>query len=427
MSESILPHSPFLESWEGPFDEAAERLADDVIGFRRHLHAHPEPSGEEVETTLFVQECLRTVGIESRRCSSDEGREVGVVADVNVGHPDDATPRIAIRCDLDALRMPDQKQVEYRSQNDGVAHACGHDAHTAILLGTACASAQLNGAAPLDASGLRLRLLFQPAEETSVGARWLINNGAMEGVDCVLGLHVDPERPVGEVGVRYGVLTANCDEITITVRGHGGHSARPHHTLDPIAAASQLIQTLYSQLPRSIDSRDASVFSIGRIAGGYAPNVIPESVELQGSLRSTAGDARETLKRRIQEISEGVADCCGVSIELSFAEPLKAVHNDHRIASALEAAARRVLGDGGVKHIDRPSLGGEDFSAYLDHAPGALLRLGCAVPETQAPFLHSPMFDLDERCLGIGMRVMFRAAVLLSRVPEPDQSFGEGI
>ncbi|MFQ5732215.1 MAG: M20 family metallopeptidase [Planctomycetaceae bacterium] len=430
MSDSPVTHSPFLESWESPFDDAAGRLDDEVVRIRRHLHAHPEPSGEEVETTNFVQRRLNAAGIASRRCVSDEGREVGLIADVTVGEPRSETPLVALRCDMDALRMPDQKQVEYRSQNDGVTHACGHDAHTAIVLGSACAAAQLNGAAPRrpgDAAGLRLRWLFQPAEETSGGARWLVDQGAMEGVDYVLGLHVDPERRVGEVGVRYGVLTANCDEVTITLSGHGGHSARPHHTLDPVAAAAQLIQALYSQLPRSIDSRDASVFSVGRITGGYAPNVIPETVELQGSLRSTANSARTTLKLRIREICDGVAQASGVRIALDFAEPLNAVENDREVAAALETASRRVLGNRGVQLIDRPSLGGEDFSVYLDYAPGALLRLGCAVPETRAPFLHSPLFDLDERCLSIGMRILFRAAVLLSRVREPDESFGEGI
>jgi amidohydrolase len=405
------------ERWGTWFDRAASRLRDEVVRIRRHLHAHPEPSGEEVETAKFVRSRLEALGLTAQICRSDAGRDVGLFADCDVGRPTSGTPRIAIRCDMDALRMPDAKQVEYRSQHDGVAHACGHDAHTAIVLGIAAAAAELNADAAAgngNAPGLRLRFLFQPAEETSSGARWLVEQGAMQGVEAVIGLHVDPERPAGEVGVRTGVLTANCDEVEVEIRGHGGHSARPHHSHDPISAAAQLIAALYQQLPRAVDSRDPSVFTVGRINGGYAANVIPEFVLLQGSLRTIAESSRTTLKQRMREICEGIARAAGVSIDLRFSAPLNAVVNDPRIAAAMEAAAQRVLGADGVKRLHRPSLGGEDFSVYLENAPGALLRLGCAVPGTQAPFLHSPLFDIDERCLPHGMRILFHTAVLLS-------------
>jgi amidohydrolase len=225
---------------------------------------------------------------------------------------------------------------------------------------------------------------------------------------------VDPERPVGEVGIRYGMLTANCDAIDIAIRGHGGHAARPHHSHDPIAAAAQLVAALYQHLPRSVDSRDAAVFTVGRIHGGYSHNVIPEAVVLQATLRTTDAVSRATLQRRIDEICRGVAQAAGVEIEIAFGIPLPGVNNHPRLAAALEMAAVRVLGVEGVKQITRPSLGGEDFAVYLDKLDGALLRLGCATPELQSPFLHSPLFDIDERCLAIGMKVLFRAAVLLS-------------
>lgn len=407
-----------IEHWVTPFDVAVADSAAEIARIRRHLHAHPEPSGEEVETTKFVLSRLATPGMQTRICRSDAGRDVGVIADCDVGRPGSETPRIAIRCDLDALRIPDEKTVAYRSRNDGVAHACGHDAHTAILLGIATAASRLRSVATeqngCELPGLRLRFLFQPAEETSSGARWMVDQGAMDAVDAVLGLHVDPERPAGEVGIRRGVLTANCDEVDIEIRGHGGHAARPHHSHDPIAAASQLLAALYQQLPRAVDSRDPSVFTVGRIRGGYAANVIPESVQLQGTLRTIAESSRTTLKRRIREICDGIAQAAEVSIDVRFSAPLNAVVNDPRIAGALEAAARQVLGNAGVKPIDRPSLGGEDFSVYLEDVPGALLRLGCATPGTKAPFLHSPLFDIDERCLPHGMRILFQAAVLLS-------------
>lgn len=409
-----------LQHWEGPFDRAIAGLQTEVVRIRRHLHAHPEPSGEEVETTRFLQAKLQQAGIETRRYRSDAQRETGLTADVSLGSPAENCPMIAIRSDIDALRIPDQKDVEYRSQNAGVAHACGHDAHASIVAGLALAAAKLSRelSAEGDLPGLRLRFLFQPAEETSGGARWLVDQGAMDGVDAVLGLHVDPERPVGEVGVRYGVLTAFCDEVDFAVRGQGGHSARPHHTVDPIAAAAQLVAALYQSLPRSVDSRDASVFSVGQIEGGYAPNVIPGEVRLRGSLRTTDALTRTTLQRRIREICHGIGETTAAKVEVLFGAPLGAVDNHPVLAAALELASRRVVGEDGTKLIDRPSLGGEDFSVYLERAPGALLRLGCAGGAGRQPFLHSPLFDVDERCLAIGMRVLILAAILVAADPD---------
>lgn len=407
--------------WDAVFDRAADRLREEVVQVRRHLHRHPEPSGEEVETTRFLRQRLEEAGISSRGYSSEAGLPVGLSADVTVGQPTDDTPLIALRADIDALRIPDGKTVDYRSQKTGLCHACGHDAHAAIGLGMALSCAHLREE-PLPAmqpAGLRLRFLFQPAEETSGGARWLVDQGAMEGAQAVLGLHVDPERPAGQVGIRYGVLTAFCDEVTFRIKGHGGHAARPHHTVDPIAAAAQLVTALYQYLPRSIDSRDPAVFSIGQISGGYAPNVIPEEVVLQGSLRTTNPQTRTILQQRIGEICRGVQQASTAQVQVEFTAPLNAVDNHPRLAAALETASRDVLGKRGVQRIDRPSLGGEDFSVYLEKAPGALLRLGCAQRGEEQPFLHSPRFDLDEQCLLIGMKILLRAAALLSAQPVP--------
>jgi len=236
----------------------------------------------------------------------------------------------------------------------------------------------------------------------------------MDGVDAILGLHVDPERIVGKVGIRYGVLTANCDEVVIVVGGHGGHAARPHHTLDPIAASAHLVSTLYEFLPRSVDARNASVFTVGKIEGGYAPNVIPESVEMHGTLRTTDAESRQLLQQRIRDICSGVEQSSGTRVEVRFQQPLKSVDNHPRIAAALEEASLAVVGRENIDLIDQPSMGGEDFSVYLDHAPGALLRLGCADPaDDSPPFLHSSLFDVDERAIALGARVLLRAAFLL--------------
>lgn len=405
-----------LAAWEQRFDRQIDRLVDEQIEIRRHLHAHPEPSGEELETTQFIADRLRAVGMEPRICRSDAGNPVGVLADLDIGQPDPHSPLIAIRADMDALRMPDEKTVSYRSKRDNCAHACGHDAHTSILLGIALSGAFVHGslADELSSQGVRLRFVFQPAEETSGGARWLVAQGAMAGVDAILGLHVDPERHVGTVGIRYGVLTANCDEVTIVVDGHGGHAARPHHSRDPVAAACHLVGSLYELLPRTVDSRNPSVFTVGRINGGYAPNVIPEDVTLAGSLRTTDPETREVIKKRIERICTAVELSTGTSISVDFSSPLQSVNNDLRVTRSLHDAARGVLGEDNVIVIDKPSMGGEDFSVYLDHVPGALLRLGCATPGVEWPFLHSPRFDIDEQTLAFGTRVLVRAALRLA-------------
>ena len=408
-----------IETWGAAVDEAVSRRTDELTGIRRYLHTHPEPSGEETATSEFIRQRLEQAGISSRRCAGG----IGVIAELAVGHPQADSPLIAVRADIDGLRMPDEKQVSYCSQNPGVAHACGHDAHTATLLGVALTAADLNGGAPLEnvvsVPGLRLRLIFQPAEETSTGAAEMVEQGAVAGASSILALHVDPQRACGEVGIRYGMLTAHCDEIDMAVTGGGGHAARPHHAIDPIAAAAHLITAIYEYLPRSVDSRDPSVVTIGHIAGGSAPNVIPDRVDLHGTLRTIDGGARQTLKNRIREICGGVEQSSGTRIQVEFHKPLEGVNNDRRVAAALEEASRQVVGRQGVAHIDRPSMGGEDFSVYLTQVPGAMLRLGCASDGKEAPFLHSPLFDIDERAIALGTRILFRAALLLA-VTSPD-------
>ncbi len=393
-------------------DDLVRGLESELIGIRRELHAHPEKSGNEVATTRFIADRLDAAGIEHRICRDD----IGVIADVTVGQPDQSVPTIAIRADIDALPIADEKDVEYASQNIGIAHACGHDAHTSMGLGAALAASklQLNMSEGDLWPGMRLRFLFQPAEETTQGARWLVDQGAMENVDAILALHVDPELPVGKVGIRYGTLTAHCDEVDLLVEGNGGHAARPHHTLDPVAASAQLINALYQYLPRSIDARNPSVFTVGQVSGGFAPNVIPERVELRASLRTTDQQSRETLKQRIQEIAEGIREISHTNIQVHFTCPLNAVYNHPQITTRLEKAARAVIGDDGICLIERPSMGGEDFSVFLDYVPGALLRLGSSIPGEPQHFLHSPRFDIDERVLALGSRILLRTALLLS-------------
>ena len=414
--------SVFVERWGRAFDEELAQLAEQQIEIRRHLHAHPEISGEEVETTRLIAERLREAGCSPTVCRSADGLETGAFADLVLGTPSPDAPLIAIRTDIDALPLSDAKTVPYRSQHPGVAHACGHDGHTAITLGAGLAAARLGrvwretvlSEEDHDSFGLRLRLIFQPAEETSQGAEWMVAQGAMRGVDAIVALHVDPERSAGRAGIRYGVLTANCDEVELHVEGRGGHAARPHHSIDPIAAAAHLVGALYEFLPRRVDSRHPAVFTIGKIHGGSAANIIPESVHLLGTLRTTDPANRETLKIEIDRICSGAELSTGAGIRRRFYDPLAAVVNDPQVTAVLEQSAKDVLGDDQIDSIALPSMGGEDFAVYLDHAPGAMLRLGCRAPGRETHFLHSPLFDLDERILAWGSRILMRTALRLS-------------
>ena len=258
-------------------DSGLESRAADFVRVRQHLHANPELSGCERETTAFL---LQELG--GTRLTVRQGRDgLGLIADLSIGSPSESTPLIAVRADIDALPLPDRKGKSYSSRHENVTHACGHDAHASIALGTARLFSKLQSELT-DISpdfAVRLRFIFQPAEEICAGAAWMIEQGALEGVNAIIGLHMEPQLRAGHVGIRYGVMTAYCDELAVSIEGRGGHSARPFLTTDPVAASSQLINLLYSNLPRSVDARDAAVFSIGSIHGGKAPNIIPDRVD----------------------------------------------------------------------------------------------------------------------------------------------------
>lgn len=397
--------------FEALLDRIAEERRTDWIADRRHLHSHPEPSGEEHQTTQFIASRLETLGI----TASIPSRGVGVIAELELGSPPaDARP-VVIRADIDALRMPDRKPVAYASRCPGLAHACGHDAHTVIALGTAELLATLRSRLPESSiPSARLRFVFQAAEETAEGAAWMVEDGAVRGASAILGLHVDPSIPAGKVGIRYGVLTAQVDEVGITVRGRGGHAARPQHTTDALGAAAMVVSSLYQTVPRRGDALVPTVFTIGTIHGGSASNVIPEVVEMTGTLRSTDRVVRQAVMDTVRRVCAGIASATGNVIEVSFRSPLGSVVNDVAVMSAFEASAIQVLGGENLLLIEKPSMGGEDFAVYLDHVRGAQFRLGCAGTSGDWPLLHSPVFDVDESAIGFGVRILARAALMLA-------------
>jgi amidohydrolase len=398
--------------WQQEIDVAIDAHAAAMIELRRHLHAHPEPSGEEYETSLYIQHHLDEAGFSTQLAPQKRG----LIAEAASPNSNSA-PRIALRADIDALRIQDIKTVEYHSQQPEVMHACGHDGHAAVVYGALLGLKAASEAGVLPWP-VNFRGIFQPAEETGAGALEMIEAGALEGVQAILAAHLDPSRRVGRIGVRYGTLTAACDSIDILIFGRGGHAARPHESLDPIAAAAQLISSIYLFIPRATDTQDPVVVTIGQVIAGHNPNVIPECAQLKGTLRTLGGEIRERTKRHIEQLARGLAEASGTRIEVRFDLGPESVRNDTHLSDLLKETACNLLGPENVDIIARTSMGGEDFSFYLDHVPGAMFRLGCAAPEPDAPgagtSLHSPDFDIDERALTVGAKILARTAVMWS-------------
>jgi amidohydrolase len=392
-----------MGDWRALVDGRIEDMSGELCAMRRHLHAHPEPSREEYRTAEYLAGKLEAEGIPVRTVPSRRGLVAGPEAN-------DHSPRVAFRADIDALRIHDLKDVSYRSTYDGFMHACGHDAHATMAMGAAMALWRSREALPWP---VPWRAIFQPAEEVGEGAREMIAAGAVDGVAAVVALHVDPGLAVGRVGQCSGVMTAFCSDLEVSVRGLGGHAARPHQSTDPIAAAVQFVAAAYQLVPRSVDAREAAVVTFGAIHGGASANVIPERVELLGTVRTLSQPASAKVEERLRQIAQGLAGATGCEIDVRFDRGVDAVVNDPAVTAVCTRAAAEVVGTDHVIPIELPSMGGEDFAGYLSHAPGCLLRLGVASDDRPRHLLHSPYFDIDERALGIGARILARSVVLL--------------
>ncbi len=337
-----------MTSWQSELLSAVARHTPRMIEVRRHLHAHPEPSGEEFRTSLDLYQWLDAEGFAVRL--GPEGR--GVLVD----SPQGAPGRIGLRADIDALRIQDAKTVAYRSRRDGVMHACGHDAHAASVLGALLTLRDLErgGALPWPVAW---RAVFQPAEETSAGALDMIRAGALDEVAAMLGLHMDPSRDAGRIGLRAGPLTASCDELRMEIRGRGGHAARPHESADPIAAAAQLISTIYQFIPRVTDSQDAVVVTIGQIQAGDNFNVIPERAVLCGTLRSLEETVRKRTLDHLRSLASGVAMTTQTQIALEVRSGPPSVINDPHLVALVRRSALETLGPAAVEEITRGEPG----------------------------------------------------------------------
>lgn len=381
------------------FDQAVLEATETIRDMRRFLHAHPEPSGSETKTTAYIADQLSGLPVDYRM--GPEGK--GLVVDFT--RPG-ARRLVAFRADIDALRLQDEKTVSYRSRENNLMHACGHDAHTAMAFGALLALSRNADYLP---QGFSWRCLFQPAEESATGAREMIDWNALERVEGIVALHVDPALHAGQIGLREGSMTACCDEFEILVEGRGGHGARPHETLDAIAAATHIVQAVYAHLPRSLDARDPLVVSFGVIQGGINPNVIPESVQLRGTIRSPDPERSRAAKQRIRELVDGLSQGLQVRASFSVSYSLPPVINDPRMTQLCREATASLVGEGSQVEVDKPSMGGEDFAWYLRQCPGCMLRLGVGTPLKPVRHLHSPRFDVNEAALPVGAKALSRS------------------
>jgi amidohydrolase len=383
--------------------ERARKIQEQLSHWRREIHMHPELAFEEIHTAALVAEVLESLGY---RVRTGVGR-TGVVGERGQGHP-----IVAIRADMDALPLQEENDVPYASKISGVMHACGHDAHTAIALGVATLLAE-------DKFPGTLRLIFQPAEEASdeeglSGASRMIEDGAMEGVDAVLALHVYGGSPVGSVMLASGPVGGGADSFYATITGRGVHGAYPHKGLDPILIATQVILALNSIVSRRLDPFDAAVISLGSVHAGQASNVIPERVELSGTIRYEQPEVQKQLHAEIERAFQ-VARTLGGDYQLEIEIGYPPMINDEEIVNLLQEVATALLGAGNVKPREK-GLGAEDFGYFCALAPGAMFRLGCQLGEEERKG-HSPTFDIDERCLPIGAAVLAEAGLrLLCRV-----------
>jgi amidohydrolase len=381
----------FLAAWEA-----------ELIAFRRDLHAHPELAYREHRTTSRVMLRMAAAGLRPATLP----RGTGLVVDI--GNEPAGGPLVALRADLDALPIADEKDVPYRSTVPNVCHACGHDVHTTVLVGVGLYLAQRAAAGALPG---RVRLIFQPAQEVAGGALDVMAAGSLTSVERIFALHCDPWLETGKVGTRTGPVTGACDKIRVQVAGPGGHTARPHLTADLVYALGKIVTELPAALSRRVDPRSSLSLVWDQISAGVAPNAIPEEGFAAGTVRCLDEQAWHQAPGLLKGLVSSVASAYGVSAEVDYVRGVPPAVNEPDSTALLEAAAEAVFGRD-VLTTTAQSLGAEDFAWYLESVPGTLTHLGTAVPGTGTRAdLHQASFDVDERVIGVGVRLLVATAL----------------
>ena len=386
-----LPNDP-----ETRVRELVGAIEAQLIEVRRDIHAHPELAFEEVRTAGVVAAELARLGIAHR---TGVGR-TGVVGVIEGGRPG---PTLAIRADMDALPMPEETGLPFASTVPGKMHSCGHDIHTTTLLGVAEVLKEL---APQLAG--RLVLIFQPAEETLGGAKAMIADGAAEGVDMAIGFHNAPDMPVGRFGFCRGPTLAAADRFDLVVKGRSGHAAHPYAAIDPIVAGAAFVSQAQTVVSREIKPLQPAVVTIGMFHGGTAPNIIPESVELKGTVRTLHAEARDVAEAALKRLATGLEAMHRVTCTLTYTRGVPPLVNDDRVLDPVLSAVRAQLGE--VVSEGVPSMGAEDFAEFAGLVPAMQLRIGAGAPGRDDR-LHNTHYQPDERCIGLGVQALSRAAL----------------
>lgn len=404
-----MTHLAAVQPHTDPYalDEWLDEHGPGLIALRRNLHAHPELSGQEQATTDLVQERLELAGLKPRRLAVGVGLVCDIDPDPSSPHPERAGGgRLALRADLDALAMADEKDVAYRSQVPGVSHACGHDVHTTVVLGTALYFARHRELLPGP-----VRFIFQPAEErVPGGALDVIADNGLGGVDAIVGLHCEPKLDVGTIGLKHGPISSAADMAVITLSGPGGHTARPEMTVDLISLAAVIVNQLPSRVAARVthlDDDDEALVKLvfGSIHAGDAANVIPTQCVVKASIRTPSLRVWDELPLMVEQELQALVDATGATLHLDYTHGVPPVVNDVLVTDIVGAAAGTVVGDHSVAPVHQ-SWGGDDFAWFTREVPGTYVRLGVRDPGGPTLDLHAGHFDVDERAIAIGVRLL---------------------
>lgn len=370
-------------------------LFEQLIKIRRHLHQYPELSFAEHETSSLIRSFLESWDIPYYQVG-ETGIVVDIVGEKGVG------AHIGVRADIDALPIQENTRLPFCSKNPGVMHACGHDGHTTILLGTVY---QLNHLK--DQFAGRVRCIFQPGEEADGAAEQMIKQGVLDNpkVDEMLALHLWPHIPFSTIGVRYGAITASCDEFKIVIKGKSGHSARPHQAIDAIAISSHVIQALSYLVVKENNPIDPVVIHVGKINGGVASNVVADQVVLEGTMRALVLDTRKRIKERLIQLVQNIVDSYGGKADVIFTDGVPPVINDEKVTQIIEEAVKDLYGEGALIRLKEPSMGADDFGSFAERVPSTYFRLGIKKENEHCYDLHHPQFQFDERIIPIGVEV----------------------
>ncbi|WP_020007571.1 M20 metallopeptidase family protein [Salinicoccus albus] len=377
-----------------------EKRYEEMVGLRRHMHMHPEVSFHEENTKQYIYEQIKDLGLDIRK---DVGGN-GIIARLQIN---DSYKTVALRADFDALPIQDEKDVPYKSKKEGVMHACGHDAHTAMLITAARILSAYKDELPVN-----VVFIHQHAEESLPGgARAMIENGALENIDYIFGTHVSSNYPVGTLSYTYDYAYASVDSFAITLQGQGGHGAEPHEANDPVVAAASLIQQLQSIVSRTVDPLKSAVVTVGKFNSGSAFNIIPGTVEIEGTVRTFEREVKEKVKKRMEGIARGIESSYDVKCDLAYTEGYPALLNDNTQLNHLVDVMQE------AEYVSRceenpPVMGGEDFSYFLQNIPGAYVYTGVQNSSIDADYPHHhPMFDIDETGMKAGVETLINTVL----------------